>query len=69
MDFKVYERCARHSTHIFGGNSLQVDGPGGKIEPALIQSKAYLIPAGAADFLDDFTARQVFRMAKLISKF
>jgi len=64
----VYERCARHCTHIFGGNSLQMDGPGGKIEPALGQTKAYLIPAGAADVLDDFTSRQIFRAAKAIAK-
>jgi len=64
----VYDRCARHATHIFGGNSLQMDGPGWKIEPALAQTKAYLIPAGAADILDDFTVRQSIRMAKSIAR-
>ena len=64
----VYDRCARHCTHIFGGNSLQADGPGGKIEPALGQTKAYLIPAGAADILDDFTARRIFFGAKNLAK-
>ena len=64
----VYDRCARHTTHIFGGNSLQADGPGGKIEQALGQTKAYLIPAGAADILDDFTVRNAIKLAKNIAK-
>lgn len=64
----VYERCARHTTHIFGGNSLQDDGPGSKIAPALGQTKAYLIPAGACDILDDFTVRSAAKMARAVSK-
>lgn len=64
----VYERCARHCTHIFGGNSLQIDSAGGRVESSLIQMKGYLIPAGAADILDDFTVRTVFRLASNIAK-
>jgi alkylation response protein AidB-like acyl-CoA dehydrogenase len=64
----VYERCARHSLHVFGGNGAQMKGVGHKVEPALLQTKGYLIPAGAADILDDFGARQAFRLAKMVAK-
>eukprot|EP01062_Namystynia_karyoxenos_P005631 TRINITY_DN11956_c0_g1_i1.p1 TRINITY_DN11956_c0_g1~~TRINITY_DN11956_c0_g1_i1.p1 ORF type:complete len:564 (+),score=176.54 TRINITY_DN11956_c0_g1_i1:145-1692(+) len=60
---KVYERCAREATMIFGGNALVVGGAGSKIEPAVNSVKFQQIPAGAEDVMDDFAARDAFRRA------
>jgi len=65
---KVYELCARETTQIFGGNALYVGGPGNKIEVAVQQVKAYQIPGGAEDILDDFAARVAFKMASAVAK-
>jgi len=64
----VYERCARHALHVFGGNAVQARGVGHKVEPALAQSKGFLIPAGAQDVMDDFAARQCFKLAKQVAR-
>jgi alkylation response protein AidB-like acyl-CoA dehydrogenase len=64
----VYERCARHSLHVFGGNAVMMRGPGHRVEPALGQSKGYLIPGGALDIMDDFGARQAFKLAQQVAK-
>ena len=65
---KVYELCARETTMIFGGNALYVGGVGDKIESAVMQVKAYQIPAGAEDVMDDFGARSAFKLAKRLAK-
>eukprot|EP01094_Clydonella_sp_ATCC50884_P000037 TRINITY_DN1002_c0_g1_i1.p1 TRINITY_DN1002_c0_g1~~TRINITY_DN1002_c0_g1_i1.p1 ORF type:complete len:549 (-),score=204.74 TRINITY_DN1002_c0_g1_i1:152-1762(-) len=65
---KVYELCARETTQIFGGNALYIGGVGSKIEPAVLQVKAYQIPAGAEDVMDDFAARTVFKLARKYAK-
>lgn len=65
---KVYEYCAHESTMIFGGNALYKNGPGRKIEPAVFQVKAYQIPAGAQDVMDDYAARVAFKTAKAVAK-
>ncbi len=65
---KTYEHCARETTMIFGGNALYVDGVGRKIETAVGQVKAYQIPAGAEDVLDDYAARSAFKAALKIAK-
>ncbi len=65
---KVYEYCARETTMIFGGNALYMDGVGRKIEPAVAQVKAYQIPAGAEDVMDDFAGRAAFKRAIALSK-
>jgi len=65
---RVYEYCARETTMIFGGNALYLDGVGRKIEAAVGQVKAYQIPAGAEDIMDDFAARVAFRRAHMLSK-
>jgi len=64
----VYERCARHALHVFGGNAVQARGVGHRVEPALAQSKGFLIPAGAQDVMDDFAARQCFKLAKQVAR-
>merc|ERR1711916_222059 len=58
---KVYEFCAREATQIFGGNALYVNGAGRRIEPAVMQVKAYQIPAGAEDVMDSFAGKTIFR--------
>ena len=65
---KVYEYCARESTMVFGGNALLSSGPGALIEPAVCQVKAYQIPAGAEDVMDDFGARTAIKLAKKFAK-
>lgn len=65
---RVYEHCARETTMIFGGNALYSGGVGDKIEPAVTQVKGYQIPAGAEDVMDDFGARTIFKLAKLVAK-
>eukprot|EP01065_Artemidia_motanka_P015962 TRINITY_DN19687_c0_g1_i1.p1 TRINITY_DN19687_c0_g1~~TRINITY_DN19687_c0_g1_i1.p1 ORF type:complete len:529 (+),score=169.70 TRINITY_DN19687_c0_g1_i1:47-1588(+) len=60
---KVYERCAREATMIFGGNALVAGSAGWKIENAVAQVKAYQIPAGAEDVMDDFAARDMVKRA------
>ena len=65
---KVYELCARETTHIFGGNALYVDGVGKKIESSVMQVKGYAIPAGAEDIMDDYGARAAFKWAKTYAK-
>lgn len=57
----LYEKVARETTMIFGGNALFVDGPGRKIEGAVSSVKAYQIPAGAEDVMLDFVGKSVFR--------
>jgi len=64
---KVYEFCARETTHVFGGNALYMNGVGRKIEPAVLQVKGYAIPAGAEDIMDDYGARSAFKWAKLVA--
>jgi len=65
---KVYEYCARETTMIFGGNALVPDGVGKKIEASVAQVKAYQIPAGAEDIMDDFGARVAIKRTKLLGK-
>jgi hypothetical protein len=65
---KVYEYCARETTMIFGGNSLYMKGSGRKIESAVAQVKAYQIPAGAEDVMEDYAARAAFKTALAIAK-
>ena len=65
---KVYELCAREATQIFGGNALMENGVGSKIVHAVGQVKAYQIPGGAEDILDDFAARMAFKMAQQMAK-
>jgi len=65
---KVYEFCARETTMIFGGSALHMDGIGKKIEPAVGQVKAYQIPAGAEDVMDDFAARVAIKRGQLMAK-
>ncbi|GBG30280.1 Medium-chain specific acyl-CoA dehydrogenase, mitochondrial [Hondaea fermentalgiana] len=43
----VYEYCARETTHIFGGNSLDSRSVGRRIQPLAAATKGYVIPAGA----------------------
>jgi alkylation response protein AidB-like acyl-CoA dehydrogenase/predicted heme/steroid binding protein len=63
----VYQRCEKHATHIFGGLSLQENSRGELVELATGQVKGYLIPAGAADILDDFTVRKALGMAERLA--
>jgi len=65
---RVYEFCARETTMVFGGNALYQDGVGRKIEAAVQQVKAYQIPAGAEDVMDDYAGRVAFKMAMEIAK-
>lgn len=64
----MYEYCARETTMIFGGNSLYMNGSGRKIESAVAQVKAYQIPAGAEDVMDDYAARAAFKSALAFAK-
>ena len=64
---KVYELCARETTMVFGGNALMHGGPGDKIVDAVAQVKAYQIPAGSEDVLDDFGARTIFKLTKMMA--
>lgn len=65
---KVYEHCARETTQIFGGNALYIGGKGSKIEGAVMQVKAYQIPGGAEDVMDDYAARAALKMARRMAK-
>ena len=65
---KVYEYCARETTMVFGGNALMHGGPGDKIVDAVAQVKGYQIPAGSEDVLDDFGARTIFKLTKMMAK-
>jgi hypothetical protein len=62
---KVYEYCARETTMIFGGNSMYANGPGKRIVDAVQFVKAYQIPAGAEDVMDDFAGKMIFKRSKL----
>lgn len=64
----VYEKCANNATHILGGYSLQIDGPGHLVEPSLTQTKAYTIPAGSRDVMMTFLARSTIKLAQNIAK-
>lgn len=61
---KVLDICAEESTHIFGGNALYLTGPGKKIEPMKFVVRAYQIPAGAENVMDDFAGRVIFKAHK-----
>ena len=65
---QVYELCARETTQIFGGNALYIGGVGSRIEAAVMQVKAYQIPAGAEDVMDDYAARTAFKLARKHAK-
>ena len=49
---------------VFGGNALYA-GVGKRIESAVQAVKAYQIPAGAENVLDDFAGRTIFKASKL----
>eukprot|EP00760_Papus_ankaliazontas_P034218 PhM_4_TR7050/c0_g1_i1/m.84493 len=65
---RTLETVARETTHIFGGNSMHMTGLGKRIEPMVNSVKGYAIPAGAEDVMDDFAARQAFRLALRVAK-
>jgi len=65
---KVYEYCAHETTMIFGGNAINRNGSGRKIELAVAQVKTYQVPAGAEDVMDDYASRMVFKKALAFAK-
>eukprot|EP00466_Bigelowiella_natans_P002774 jgi/Bigna1/35751/e_gw1.11.112.1 len=65
---KVFEYCAREAAQIFGGASYVRGGVGEKIERMYREVRAYAIPGGSEEILEDFAVRQAARAAKKQAK-
>ena len=61
---KVLEYCAREAAQIFGGASYVRGGVGERVERIYREVRAYAIPGGSEEIMEDFAARQAIKAAQ-----
>jgi len=62
---KTLEFCAREAVQIFGGNGYTRSGLGAKIERIYRDVRAYAIPAGSEEIMQDLGIKMAVRRSKL----
>ena len=58
----TFEFCAREAAQIFGGLAYSRGGQGAKVERLYRDVKAYMIPGGSLEIMEDLSIRQALRV-------
>ncbi|KAK6347306.1 hypothetical protein TWF696_007377 [Orbilia brochopaga] len=62
----TFEFCAREAAQIFGGLAYTRGGQGAKVERLYRDVKAYMIPGGSLEIMEDLSIRQAMRVHKAL---
>lgn len=62
---QTFEFCAREAAQIFGGLSYTRGGQGEKVERLYREVRAYAIPAGSEEIMEELGIKQAIKWAKL----
>jgi len=64
---KTFEYCAREACQIFGGSSYTRGGQGGKVERLYREVRAYAIPGGSEEIMQDLGVRMSLKLSKVVN--
>jgi len=63
---KTFEFCAREAAQILGGSSYTREGQGEKVERLYREVRAYAIPGGSEEIMQDLGVRQALKISELV---
>lgn len=63
---QTFELCAREAAQIFGGLSYTRGGQGEKVERLYREVRAYAIPGGSEEIMEELGVKQSIKSAKLL---
>lgn len=63
---KTLEYCAREAAQILGGNSYTRGGQGEKVERLYREVRAYAIPGGSEEIMQDLGIRQALKISEMV---